>query len=328
MVSADYLPPPEPVDNPPAQPKRSAGKTIALWLVLIVIFLAIYQLVGSSPAQHGAPRDAAPQQSTLDLVAAIAWRAWPLALMALFIWWVQRQLRGGSKLNERLEPGQLAAADGDFARAVAVFREVAELYRGQATYFAACRLHVALSLERLGELDAATDELIQVERGAGLLYGSDVRLSAAIHLARLFALRGELEAAAKWATDARRRLRKASSRLWAAAQLHVAEAVLLARSAPTVEALRFLESAWARVEESLSVTAMRPVWLLRAFLVAQETGPRDHGTAEPWLRMLRTARPGELAYLSSRWPELRAFMELSSVGGGGGGAPSGERLMN
>ncbi len=325
MVPTDYLPPREPTDNPVQPAKKSSTRTLLLWVALIVVFVAIYGLFSSEapPREHVA--HAAPAGEPLGWM--ILSRVWPFALIGLFVWWLRRQMRGGTKLNQRLEPGLLALADGDPARAAAVFREVAEQYRGQATYLAACRLQLSLALERLRDLGAAIDEAIRVERGAGLLYGSELRLAAAIHLGRLFVLRGEQEAAAQWIADARRRLGRAQGRLWAAAQLRVTEAFFLARQSRPVEALRLLEADWSRIEEQLSVATMRPAWLLRAFLVAQESGPREQAGAEPWLRMLRTMRPAELDYLTREWPELRAFVELSSVGGGGGEPPT-ERWVN
>ena len=41
----DFLPPPEPRDNPVQKNKHKGLKTLLLWIVLIFLFVVIYQLV-------------------------------------------------------------------------------------------------------------------------------------------------------------------------------------------------------------------------------------------------------------------------------------------
>ena len=55
---------------------------------------------------------------------------------------------------------------------------------------------------RQGELQKAADAAIEVERARGLVFGSEVRLMAAIDLAMIYALRGETDVAARWCDDA------------------------------------------------------------------------------------------------------------------------------
>ena len=77
-ANAPYLPPPEPTDN--TLPKKSALRTLVLWLVLICMFIAIYQLFGSSPPQHAtAARDcsgcSSPLWASISLYAVLGRRS-------------------------------------------------------------------------------------------------------------------------------------------------------------------------------------------------------------------------------------------------------------
>jgi hypothetical protein len=83
---------------------------------------------------------------------------------------------------------------------------------------------------------------------------------------------------------------------------------VLCRQGHVEEALRHLEEVWRRLESSLTVVSMREAWLLRAFAIATTSTPRDSGAAETWIAMLRTAAPGNLEWLTARWPELATFV--------------------
>ena len=63
----------------------------------------------------------------------------------------------------------------------------------------------------------------------------------------------------------------------------------------------------------LNVPAVRPLWLLRAFVATQLGGPRERGEAGRWLDMLRLPREGEFADLRE-WPALRLYLEASGFG--------------
>jgi len=304
--NAPYLPPVEPTDNPPAAKKRSARKTIVLWIVLIVMFIAIYQF--TAPTPHA--RHAAPEPRT-DPWSSFLYGFLPaLGLIALVILFLRRQLLGGSKLNAKLEPGNLALADGDLGRAADIFGGLAHEYRKQTTYAAVARLSLATALMRQGELGKAVEAAITVERAPGLLFGGDVRTMAAIHLGMLYALRGDVDAATRWCDDARRRLPRGQQRTLTAALLKIAEVLVLARGGRRDDAARALDRDWHRLEEALTVTAMRKAWLLRAWCAAADP---TRGSVEPWLTMVRAGRKGELAWLGAEWPELRAFLDAHDL---------------
>jgi hypothetical protein len=171
------------------------------------------------------------------------------------------------------------------------------------------RLHRALAELRAGQLDRAIETLISVERAPGLMFGSDARTSAALWLAIVFALRGDVDRSAKWLADGDRRLRRVQLRVAPAALRSLGEALLwLRREDPTVAA-RILDRDRARIEESLAVSYVRLVWVARAFAAARLAGPRDAAAAaEPWLRLVRGAPSGTLGWMATEWPELRDFM--------------------
>src|SRR5262249_12295981 len=162
------------------------------------MFVAIYNLFSTAPS-GSRPAPAASSSPP----ASDGW-LWPLgaaALIAGFVIYVRRLIKGGDKLNLALEPGLLALADGDGRRAIGVFREVAGRYPRGSNHAAVAQFNLVEALTRSGELDRAAEEAIALERGAGLLFGSDVRLGAGVDLARVFALRGELDLADRWIAD-------------------------------------------------------------------------------------------------------------------------------
>jgi hypothetical protein len=306
-MEAPFLPPIEPTDNPvPTQnKKKQARKTLVLWVLLIIMFIAIYQFFSPPPHQHQhhSPPPPSPGWSPF-------WSFMPALFTAgVFIFWLRWTFRGGTKLNQALEPGNLALADGDPARAVEIFRVVEKRYEKQATYAAAVRLSLAMALLDAGDSQGAIDTLVRAEKGAGLLYGSDVRVSAAVHLAHLYGLTGELDAAEKWIADTRRRLqRQTSHRIWSGAQLCVCEAIVACRRGRLDEAVKLLERNWRRLQHSLTVVQIREAWLLRAFAASGQT----RADAQSWLVLLRSAR-GELDYVGRGWPEMQVFLTANDL---------------
>ena len=304
-ANAPYLPPAEPTDNPVAKTK-SSRKTLLLWLLLLVMFVALYQLFATPPPRHHVAPPACTESATgawWGIVSA-------MAVFAMVVLLLRRQLRGGNKLNGKLEPGHVALADGDLGRAGEIFAAVAREYRKQTTYAAVARLSLSTALMRQGELQRAIDAAIEVERAPGLLFGGDVRTMAAIHLGMLYALRGDVDAATRWCDDARRRLPRGQQRTLTAALLRLAEVLVLARAGKRDDAARALDRDWHRLEEALTVSSMRKAWLVRAWCAAAD-GAR--GSVEPWLTMARAGRKGELRWVGADWPELCAFLDAHDL---------------
>jgi hypothetical protein len=324
MSPNDYLPPREPLDNPAAAAQRgNLTKTLVLWGVLIVMFVGLYNLFSKPPPNRSRTRQAAvavavaatrpcPEPSLLE-------RGLPLGCAVLliggFIWLIRRQSRGAGQYNERVEPALMALNDGDAGRAVEIFRRVLDSYRNQAGYAATLRLNLAISLMAAGQDEVAIEELLLAERASGLLYGNEVRANAAAQLAQQFALRGDLELASRWLTDGRRRLTRAggSSRLVTAAQLTLAEVILRCRLGEAEQARALLESHLRQLEGAFNVFTCRIAWLLGAFLEHQLAAPREAGNIERHVSMLRNARPGELAYVGQKWPEMEAFAKSRGI---------------
>jgi hypothetical protein len=304
--SDDFLPPRDGSDNPAAPARGGARRTLFIWIALVIVFFAIYTLLGSGAPPSG---DGA-RASGSELLGTVVRHGWAPILLALFVVWFRVQLRGGEKLAARLEPGLLALANGDAVGAIARFREVEPAYAHQTTYLASVRLHRALAELRAGQLGTALETLRAVERAPGLLFGSDVRTSAALWLTIGFALRGDVERAERWLADVDRRLRRAREGRVAPASLRsLAEALVCLRRDDPAAAARILDRDRARVEESLAVTYARLAWLARAYAAARLAGPRDDAAAaEPWLRLVRGAPSPSFAWVATEWPELRAFM--------------------
>jgi hypothetical protein len=305
-VNAPYLPPDEPTDNPAVPKKKKAWRTVLLWLLLILMFVAIYQFLGggSAPRHAHTPPSPTCEPSWWSSVAPVGV---PIAIIGAFILLMWRQLRGTSKFNNKLEPGLLALADGDLGRAAEVFTAVAHEFRKQTAYAAAAKVSLVTAWSRQGQLQKAIEAAIDVERAPGLLFGSEVRLHASIHLATLYALRGDVATARRWCESARQRLARAQNRTYAAAILRLAEVLVLARAGERQEALRALERDWRRLEESLTATTMKKALVLRAFCAV---GDANRGSTGPWLSLVRK---GELQWMAVEWPELQAFLAAHDV---------------
>jgi hypothetical protein len=323
-ADAPFLPPAEPGDKP----KPVFRKTILLWLLLILMFVSIYQLFSGPPPK---PRRAISSQEVVvappprppapetDLVTLLLGSWLPmLAVIGVFygigFGLVRRQVRGTGKLAALLEPGHLALADGDVAGAVKTYEAAARKFRGQRAYAGMAKLGLADARMRQGDFDGALKVLNEVEQSPGVLYASELRLLAAVDFGLAYALRGETDVATRWLDDARRRLaRTPGVRTSQAGLLCLAEVITLARAGKRHEATRLLERDWSRVEATVLATVMRRGWLLRAFLAG--TDP-SRATAEPYLTMLRSGRRGELDWMATKWPELKAFLvahELSAT---------------
>lgn len=300
-----YLPPVAPSDNLAVAKGTSPKKTVVIWLLLIVMFVAIYNVMAAHPAHktaHETAHESTSSWTSLDLTSWII----PLGCIA-FIVWIFRQLRVSKGYHAATNAASLAIADGDLDRALRGFKEVVERNRGNQHVHAA-RVNVAWMLQRLGRFDEEREVLLEVERSPGLVYGSEQRMYAAIYLARHFALRGDVDRAEKWIADAkRRRERNPDCALFVVAQMRVTEALLLARRERPDDALAILEKDWPRLEAGLTASILKHVHVLRAFLLAHTGGVRDDGISAQWLAKARPLRLDEIAYLWKEWPALQQW---------------------
>jgi hypothetical protein len=305
--SQPYLPPLVPSDNPAVPQKSSARKTLFIWLILVVLFIALYQVF--SVPSHAPPTHA--PESDFDWGAfATSWL--PLVALVLFFVFFFRMFRGSRLVNSRLEPGQLAAVDGDLARARQIYLEVAKLYAKQPSYGANARCNAAVIALFQGDFDVARDELIAVDKTPGLFFGDGIRLYASLTLARLFAVTGDTERANAWLASSQSRLeRNVANRLQFLASMHITRAILALRGGRADEAAQILERDWLRIIRACDHNDRQLALTLRAFLAAQS--PRDAGAATPWLVAARSLGPTEIGYATKSWPELRTFVEHNAA---------------
>jgi tetratricopeptide (TPR) repeat protein len=300
-MDAPFLPPPA-ADNPIPQ-KKSPAKTFVIWFLLIVLFLALcnYFTISSSPQPSVAAR-------IYDGFFSLLSYGWPFAIIGFvffYLWW---QFRNSVQFQLAQEPGLIALAEGQLDRAATLFQETIQKYKNQQQYAAVARHNHAVALRRQGNLARAIEKFIAVEKGAGLVYSAEIRLLAAIQLADCYALRGELAASHQWIDESRKRLARSSHRTHSACQLRLAEATLQCREGKFADALRGLERDWRQLEGNLAVVMMRTAWLLRAFALSHEGGPRD-ASAAPYLMMLRGQ---SLDHLAVDWPELKTFLATAA----------------
>jgi hypothetical protein len=308
-----FLPPREATANPPAadapQKKRaSTRKTFFVWLLLILMFVGVYQLFsGPQPRHVSDANDLCPKPSAWSSLS-VSWGA-PIGLAMLFYYFLLRAMRGNNQYAERCEPAQLAFADGDFARAAEEYRGLVKHYKGKVSTESLSSISLGQALVHQGALREAAEAFITGERGAGLLYGAEARLIAAVELARLYALEGRLDVARKWSEDARKKLSRTGYRLVRASSLRIVDALIAARAGEPERAATLLDGEWHRFEQWLPTAQMREAWLLRAFV--SDGGQR--GQAETWLRLLRSGRRGQLDFMGVQWPELQAFLAANDL---------------
>jgi hypothetical protein len=132
------------------------------------------------------------------------------------------------------------------------------------------------------------------ERAAALFES----LRAALELARLYALRGDLARA----EAARQRVpRPRVDRATVEARLHFVDALIATRRGELGAAWDALTRHWARFETSESGW-LAEACLLRGFLAAQLGG-----SVEIWLGLDEAAR-ARVHWMAAEWPELRAFI--------------------
>jgi hypothetical protein len=297
-------PPATDTDNPPAAKKPSAKRTLLLWLVLIVMFIVIYQVF-----DDGSPHDGPPpfwtQIGVFDLI--------PWLLLATVVGWLTWNLRSSTRYYKAMRPGLHAFAQRRLVEAETELVAAAAT-AGKAPW-AGPLAHYNLALVRIqrGALATAEESLAIVERWAGLAYGSDLRVLAAIELGRVNALRGRTDVARRWIDVAHRRLTRAGSAEDKRRVFLLAEVLVLLREGKPRDAVARFEQSAIELETTVPYDTMRQWWALTAFAQWQDAGVRDQGAVDMLLRRLQPSRPHELAHLVVEWPELRSFLETHGV---------------
>jgi hypothetical protein len=295
-MAEDWLPHEPPPSLPP---KSSAKRTITIWLILIVMFMAIYKMFDSTPHGRG---------TVVEAASGYAW--WWIAIagvigLALPIMFVMVMFRGSEKFNSAQRIGLEAITRGQYAKAADVFEALAKQFRMKPNFAAVARYNQGYALLLGGDSAAAVGALLAAERMPKVALGGVRRLTVG-QLARAFALGGDVDKASRWLDELRKRPTSGDP-VYCQALLDAVDGVVLCRQGKFVDAVNVYERAWPLFEAYLPIVQMREVWLLRAYATTMMSSVRDVGAAEPWLRMIRGTPPGGFAWLTAHWPELATF---------------------
>lgn len=306
-----FLPEPEPV-TPPAPPKKTAVKTLILWVVLIVTFLSIWQFL--APAPGAKPEPVLPPCESAPIWHSVA----PyVAFFAIFVGvyrWFLRGYAQSLEFNVAQEPARVAIAERRFGAALDVLTRTQQTYAKKPVYEASASIAVGCAQLWAGRLGDAINTLATVERKRTVLGSSSIRVVAGVHLALAHALAGELEAAERWASETRARITKSKDdRLEYAARLCLAETVVRLRRGQPAEALALLERNWTTMREVLNGNTMRVAEVLSAFAEAAR-GVRQSNTMAERLLRVEPVLPGDFAFLGVKWPEMQTFLDAHGLG--------------
>jgi hypothetical protein len=285
---------------PPPRHKSRAGRTLLMWIVLILVFISIYSFMSESPGDASHVRHAE---------ASSQWWIWALCVglfalpTGLFVW-----LLGSSRRYNALQrPAFEALGDGQNARAAELFGALARRYRAKPNLGPLAAYHQAVALIRTGDSAAAVGVLLGIERWPGIAIVGLRRIVAA-ELSRAFAIGGDVDKAQRWLEAARKRPAEFADPGLESVHLAYVGGLVLCRAGKLAEAIRHYDETWHRLESRLPVREMRTVWLLRAFAVSGISSPRESAASETWLRLLRATPSSSFTWLTAHWPELAAFV--------------------
>jgi hypothetical protein len=297
---------PEP--DPPEPPKKSnAKRTLLLWVLLIFIFLAIWQFLSpSTPQPHASQPRMCPCNE--NGWTSSAWYSLPTVGVFVMVFLIMRQFRAPLAFNASQEGAMLAFAQRRFAEAAELYRSAAATLLKTPLYQAVGNYNLAYAELWAGRLEDAIKILARVERTLGSPRATGVRFLAANSLVLANGLAGDLDTAERWADDTRKRIAKtADSRLNAGAQLCLGEAVVALRRGRVADALTSLESNWLSLRQGLNANSMRVAEILRAFAEAH-AGVREYNTVGERLIRVEPVATHEFAFLGVRWPAMQEFL--------------------
>jgi hypothetical protein len=287
---------------------------LGLWLLLIVVFLAIWAWLqpSGSPAPEVARHHVHRASSSWGLFALMVWtlvkppNLFFLITFVVCIWTVTR-LRTFSKANGL---ALKSISEGDYTGAASQLEGLTRRFRWPAMVRAVARSNLGVALLHQGKLAEALDRFAAAERDVGA--ARHIKANVAAHLATVNALRGALEVAKKWRTEAESRLASAPDPGYTSAQLAFASAVVDLREGRHDDVARRLEEQWAKLEGSATARTTRPLRVLRAFALAQR-GEREAGAAQKVLAALDPTRTGEFVMLEAEWPEMQTFLRAHGM---------------
>jgi tetratricopeptide (TPR) repeat protein len=274
--------------------KASTRRTIIVWALLVVMFVAIYTLIGDEEHVRNG-------YSGWWIAGAAVAGALLVFLFVLLL------VRGAKQFNVAQEAGLEALAERDYAQAAEQFAKLARRFRTRPQFAAFARYNHGVALLRGGDSAAAAGIFHAVERDVKLTMFPGIRRLAAFQLGRCFALGGDVAKARQWLDAIKRRDGGLDNPVHDRAMVDGLEGLVLCREGKLDEAQRHYEQSWNRMTEFLQMRQMTEPLLLRAYAIASK-GPRDAGAAEPYLRMLRSISTRDVEGLTKYWPELAAFV--------------------
>ena len=302
-----FLPEPEVVPATSVRRGNSA-RTLILWVVLIIIFLTIWQFLQPADTHQAAMPSDGP---CLESSSARMWgfgMLLPMVVVMIATVRFLRRFRQNDTFTLVQEPGRLAMAQAHFSEAAEKFRATLPAFAKQPTYRTLATMNVAEALLRAGDFDGALTACAEIERQRTMLLGSGPRTYLAVVTAFLYALRGDLTLAETWTENARARIaRNREERMGSAARLCMAEAVVAARKGDPTGAIAILDKSWDELRFVLTADTLRVVEVIRAFAEAQG-GLRESNTMAERLVRIEPVRRGEFAFLGAEWPEMKAYL--------------------
>jgi hypothetical protein len=137
------------------------------------------------------------------------------------------------------------------------------------------------------------------------LYGAQGNLS--LGLAHLYA--GRIDEASRLAAEAHARFTEAKRPM-----MLPLDAMILARTGRFAEALHLLDSQWMAAEGVMPASSMRPLRILKAFVLQQADGGRTRGAEiQRLVQDGQPNRPTELRAMAQTWPELQHFLAFHQL---------------
>jgi tetratricopeptide (TPR) repeat protein len=283
------------------------ARTLVLWVLLLGMFLALWVVLQPSPGSSRASLPSAEEAPAAEvgLAARLGMYLPGLALFGIFMAWGVRRTRGFTAANAA---GLKALAEGDYAKAATHLEGAARRYRWPAMYRAVGSFNLGLARLYEGRLAEALERFEDAERRSNRML--NIKANIAVQLALTNALRGSIEPARKWRSEAEALVKTAPDPATVGGLLAFVTAVIDVRERRYDEFVRWLDDGWARLEGSLTARTTRPLRALRAFALAQSGGARNAGVAQKALEALKPVREGEFALLEAEWPEMRAFLRV------------------
>jgi hypothetical protein len=275
------------------QQRSNAKKTVLLWLCLIVMFLAIYQLFsGPTQSSHHHSHTSSWDPTSLIVSSLVA------ALLLRLVFWG----RATNRFNVDNAVAETQLARGQVELALAQLVGMRQRYRRWRSLRNAVEHNLARVELRQGKLDSALDRFAAVANSRGKVEMAETRRKAMLHLAIGYALKGDVTAATAWlgAFDK-----------WPGALCVVdplARALIELRRGHYDAVARDLETRWRELEQRLTGDGLRPLRVVRAFAVAHGTS-RDAEAAPALLQPLGQGAREELRWLGAGWPELQQFID-------------------